>query len=171
MFSSFKRTEKQNNQYIAFLNHIPANMSDVYSFLKKSSSRTAVFHSCLLMSRPVFLSFFSLFFLFRTDTFNAALQAASGEAFLGRPGQQRCRNSTPKPLIPLLMHSYKYSTGAAVWSCGPGSTRAAPGLGALRGAFAINTDEGNTSRPCEMIPSETLCLIFDAASRVSAAMN
>lgn len=73
------------------------------------------------------------------------------------------------------MHSYKYSTGAAV--CGaagpgaPGSTRAAPALGALRGAFAINTDEGNTSRPCEMIPSETLCLIFDAASRVSAAMN
>lgn len=83
---------------------------------------------------------------------------APGETFLGRPGQQR----RTKPSIPLLMHSYKYFTGKNLPS---GRPRQRPGCTrGLTWAFAINTDEGNASLPSEMIPSETLCLILEAAS-------
>lgn len=61
-----------------------------------------------------------------SDVFNVALQIAPGQDIFGQAQtkeQQRCCNGTLKPLIPLLMHSYKYSTGKNLSSCGPGSAR------------------------------------------------
>lgn len=49
-----------------------------------------------------------------------ALQIAPGETFLDRPGQRErwwCCNGTLKPLIPLLMHGYKYSTSKNLSCC------------------------------------------------------
>lgn len=64
-----------------------------------------------------------------SDILNAALQIAPGKTFLDRPRQreqQRCVAMVHlNPLIPLLMHSYKYSTGKNLSCCRPSS---APGV-------------------------------------------
>lgn len=105
-----KQNKNQQQQHIASLNHPPASMDDVNSIADKSYSPhvwqlpdndlTVFLHNVALQPAP------------RRDIFGQVRTAAVS---------QRCT----KPLIPLLMHSYKYFTGKNLPSRRPGSTLAA----------------------------------------------
>lgn len=58
---------------------------------------------------------------FECSTANSPRQDIFGQAQTKE--QQRCCNGTLKPLIPLLMHSYKYSTSKNLSCCRPSSTQ------------------------------------------------
>lgn len=78
---------------------------------------------------------------FECSTANSPGQDIFGQAQTKE--QQRFCNGTLKPLIPLLMHSYKYSTSKNLSCCSP----AAPRVCSLGWAYTINTDDGNVLYP------------------------